>query len=226
MKEQIQEIVKAQDLSTFVENESEYHLALRIDSKPAQIKFFLDTGATEHMTKEKWAVNDIRLLVHPKIISVANKDENAKLIVKFQGTLEGVATSHLELAGTLLGSSMRSKHWRNLANTPIKQRQKVDELKDIIKSDCKMPLNNNNYVNKVNKNKTTLNEILYSEGIGFNLMSAGKIVEAGYRIVLDSEQGEILQKNTNKCLLNLKYENQTWTVKVTPMLNKALATTN
>ncbi len=26
----------------------------------------------------------------------------------------------------------------------------------------------------------------------FNLMSAGKIVEAGYRIILDSEQGEIL----------------------------------
>ncbi len=111
------------------------------------------------MSKVKWAVNDIRPLVHPKIISVANKDENAKLTVKFQGTFEGAVTSYQEPAGTLLGSSTRSKHWRNLVNTPIKERQKVDELKDIIKSDCKIPLNNNNYVNKVNKNKITLNEV-------------------------------------------------------------------
>ncbi len=86
------------------------------------------------MTKEKWAVNDLRPLVHPKIISVANKDENAKLTIKFQGTLEGVATSHLEPAGTLLGNSMRSKHWRNSVNNQIKLRQNFHEFKNTIKA--------------------------------------------------------------------------------------------
>ncbi len=151
-------------------------------------------------------LNNIRSLQHPKIITVANKNEDARLTINLQGTLDGATILNPVGAGILHTNLTQEKLWKNSSKAPICKTNKPDNLNSIV----------NTKLNKEVQNSIHLNEVLYSEGIGFNLMSAGKIVEAGYRVVLDSEGGEIRNKLTNKSRMKLNFENRTWIVGISP----------
>ncbi len=171
-------------------------MALRSKARNYGINFYLDSGATEHLVKDKEVLSELELISPPKTIRVANKNRSANILISLQGKLACVPISNQEIAGENLLISTRSNSSRKCESIGTK----VKNLKRKLLNPVIIKLNN----------------VLYSRDVAYNLLSAGRLVESGLEIVLNQKGGRVIDPTSGKVIMKLHYKNRTWDVDLSP----------
>ncbi len=117
-------------------------------------------------------------------------------MISLQGKLACVPISNQETAGENLLTSAQSNSSRKCEPTGTK----VKNLKRKLLNPVIIELNN----------------VLYSQNVAYNLLSAGRLVESGLEIVLNQKGGRVIDPNSGKVIMELHYKNRTWDVDLRP----------